>query len=146
MRFWSKPSWPFIRGLLKFVFAVAILVAIGRQFARDLQGHSEIWTLPLRPGWLVGAGLLYLLGLGLSAIYWHRLLWRLGQRPSLLAAVRAYYVSQPGKYLPGKAWALFFRAGLAHEGGVGTGTAVASSFYEVLTTMCAGVLVAAVIF
>jgi uncharacterized membrane protein YbhN (UPF0104 family) len=146
MRLWSKPSWPFVRSLLKFVFALAILVAIGRQFALDLRGHSEIRALPLRPGWLMAAGLLYLLGLGLSAIYWHRLLWRLGQRTSLLAALRAYYVSQSGKYLPGKAWALFFRAALAHEGGVSTGTAVASSFYEVLSTMCSGVFLALVIF
>jgi uncharacterized membrane protein YbhN (UPF0104 family) len=140
------PSWPAIRSLLKFLLAVAIVLAIGRRFALDLQGHSDLFSLPLRPGWLILSGLLYLLALGFSAFYWHRLLLKLGQKPTILGTVRAYYVSQTGKYLPGKAWALFFRAALAREAGVRTGVAVASSFYEVLTTMSAGVLVAAIVF
>jgi glycosyltransferase 2 family protein len=144
MRAWLRSSWPVIRSLLKYLFVVAILVAIGRRFALDLQGL--IISPPLRPGWFVASGLLYLLGLGLWALYWHRLLYRLGQRPTTLGTVRAYYVSQVGKYLPGKAWALFLRAALARGPKVRTGVAIASSFYEVLTTMSAGALIAAVSF
>ena len=140
------PSWPAIRSLLKFLLAIAIILAVGRRFALDLQGHSDLFSLPLRPAWLILSGLLYLLALGFSAFYWHRLLLKLGQKPTILGTVRAYYVSHTGKYLPGKAWALFFRAALARQAGVRTGVAVASSFYEVLTTMSAGVLVAAVVF
>jgi uncharacterized membrane protein YbhN (UPF0104 family) len=144
MQAWLRPTWPGIRSLLKYLFVVAILVAIGRRFALDLQGL--IFSPPLRPGWLVASGLLYLLGLGFWALYWHRLLFRLGQRPTTLGTVRAYYVSQVGKYLPGKAWALFLRAALARGPRVRTGVAVASSFYEVLTTMSSGALIAAVFF
>jgi uncharacterized membrane protein YbhN (UPF0104 family) len=138
---WLRATWPAIRSLLKFVFVVAILVAIGRRFALDLQELSH--SPPLRPGWFVAAGLLYLLGLGLWALYWHRLLYRLGQRPTTVGTLRAYYVSQVGKYLPGKAWALFLRAALIRGQSVRTGVAVASSFYEVLTTMSSGALIAA---
>jgi hypothetical protein len=51
-----------------------------------------------------------------------------------------------GKYLPGKAWAVFLRASLVRPGGVSLTLATITSFYEVLVTMSAGALVAAVLF
>ena len=33
-----------------------------------------------------------------------------GQRPGGMATVRAYYIGQLGKYVPGKAWALLLRS------------------------------------
>src|SRR5438067_562497 len=103
MRERFRSSWSTFGSWLKFLLAVAIIVAVGRRFALDLQGHSELFSLSLRPGWLIGGGLLYLLALGCSAFYWHRLLRRLGQTPTALGTIRAYYVGQLGKYLPGKA-------------------------------------------
>ena len=146
MREWLHSWRPAIVNFLKYLFGAAIIFAIGRRFAMDLSGHTELFSLPFRPGWLVVSGVLYLLGLGFSAFYWHRLLYRLGERPSKVGTVRAYYASQLGKYLPGKAWALFLRAAFARATGVRTGVAVASSFYEVLTTMSAGALLASVFF
>src|SRR5262249_26571154 len=58
----------------------------------------------------------------------------------------AYYLGHMGKYLPGKAWAVFLRAGLVRGSGVGLGVATLTTFYEVLTTMAGGVLLAAVLF
>ena len=46
-------------------------------------------------------------------MFWYRLLRQLGQRPTALAAVRAYYIGHLGKYLPGKACALLLRATLS---------------------------------
>jgi glycosyltransferase 2 family protein len=134
--------WP----VLKALFAVAIVAAIGRRFFHDLTGSPELWQRPLHAGWLLLSGVLYLVGLGFSAVYWRRLLRVLGQRLPLLTAFRAYYLGHMGKYLPGKAWALFLRAGLARGAGVRTGLAVMTSFYEVLTTMAAGALLAALLF
>lgn len=136
-----KRVWP----ILKVVLAVAILVAVGRHIARDL-GSVDLGRQPLRPGWLVLAGLLYLPALGFSALYWYRLLREMGQRPSPLAVARAYYVGHLGKYLPGKAWALLIRATMAAGHGVRLGIAALTSFYEVLTTMASGVLAALVLF
>ncbi|MGH7170427.1 MAG: hypothetical protein ACRELG_09145, partial [Gemmataceae bacterium] len=87
-----------------------------------------------------------ILGLAMSALYWDRLLGHLGARPPLGAALRAYYIGHLGKYLPGKAWALFLRTSLVRGHGVGIGLAALTSFYEVLMTMASGVLVAAVLF
>lgn len=133
--------WPIAKALLWFL----ILYLIGRQFARDLR-RPELAQRPLHIGWLVVSGLLYAMGIGLSALYWVRLLGHSGSRPPLKAALRAYYIGHLGKYVPGKAWALFLRTSLVRGHGVGTGRAALTSLYEVLTTMAAGALVAAVLF
>jgi uncharacterized membrane protein YbhN (UPF0104 family) len=136
--------WPVVKALL----ALAILVAIGLRFAADLRSPASagLWQRSLRPGWLLLSGLLYLAGIGCSALYWRSLLGHLGVRPPLAAAVRAYYVGHLGKYLPGKAWAVLLRAAQVRPAGVPLGLAALTSFYEVLTTMASGALVAALLF
>jgi uncharacterized membrane protein YbhN (UPF0104 family) len=133
--------WPVVKAILWLL----ILYLIGRQFARDLQ-RPELAQRSLHAGWLLLSGLLYLVGLAMSALYWDRLLGHLGARPPLGAALRAYYLGHLGKYLPGKAWAVFLRVSLVRGHGVSVGLAALTTFYEVLTTMAAGVLVAAVLF
>jgi uncharacterized membrane protein YbhN (UPF0104 family) len=137
---WRK-WWPVLKALL----AVAILVAVGRQFVRDL-GSLDLAERPLRPAWLILAGALYVAGIGLSAYYWVRLLRGLGQDPSPLAATRAYYLGHLGKYLPGKAWAVLIRVTQSAGPGLRLGVAVMTTFYEVLATMAAACLLAAVLF
>lgn len=131
--------WPFLKVLL----GLAILIALIRQFAPDLQ-RPELWDL--HPGWLLLSGLLYLAGMSLSALYWRSLLARLGYRLTLRDTSRAYFISQLGKYLPGKALALAMRAGIARGAGVPISLSVLTSVYEVLTTMAAGSLLAALLF
>jgi uncharacterized membrane protein YbhN (UPF0104 family) len=84
--------------------------------------------------------------MGFSAVYWYRLLLGLGQQPSFVGAVRAHFIGQMGKYLPGKAWALFLRASEIRGPSVRMGIAIMTSFYDVLTTMTVGALVAAIFF
>ena len=141
MRGKLRRAWPVLKAILWLV----ILVLIGRQFARDLR-RPELWQHSLHAGWLALSGVLYVLGLSCSALYWDRLLGHLGARPPLGDALRAYYVGHLGKYLPGKAWALLLRTSLVRGHGVSMGLAALTSFYEVLTTMAAGVLVATVLF
>jgi hypothetical protein len=140
MRGRLRRYWP----LLKLLLGLAIVFVIGRQFYRDLQRPS-LGERPLHAGWLLASALFYLLGLGFSALFWYRLLAHLGSRPPLGLALRAYYVGHLGKYLPGKAWALFLRASLV-RGGTPLGLATLTAFYEVLTTMASGVLLAGVLF
>lgn len=145
MRANLKRWWPAFKGLL----AVAILYLIGRRFAldlSDLKKDPELWKLSLRPGWMALSGALYVLGLGFCCWYWVRLLHVLGQRPRIASAIRSYYLGLMGKYLPGKAWALVLRAGVAAGPGVHGGIAAMTSFYEVLTTMTVGAMWAAILF
>jgi uncharacterized membrane protein YbhN (UPF0104 family) len=138
---WRRRLWP----VLKAILVTTIVVMVGRQFHRDLN-RPELELIQLRPGWLVLSAGLYLLGLSMSAWFWYRLLARFGPQPPLRTALRAYFIGHLGKYVPGKAWALLMRGNLVRGSGVRLGAAIVSSFYEVLTTMAAGALVAALIF
>ena len=108
--------------------------------------HPDLVGLEIRWSWLALSAGLYLLFLGFSAWYWYRLLKIFGEKPGFFRVYRAYYIGHLGKYVPGKAWALLLRGGLVRGPEVRFGTAVLTAFYEVLTTMAAGALLAAVIF
>lgn len=136
-----KRWWPGV----KVGLALAILAFVGVRFARDL-AELDPQELSLHPGWLLLSALLYLAGLAFSGAYWYWLLWRFGEKPSLLAALRAYYVGHLGKYVPGKALALVIRGSLVRSPDVKFGVAIITAFYEVLTTMASGALVAALLF
>ena len=105
----------------------------------DLDRYA--WSL--QPWWLVPAGVSYLLGLLPSAIFWHRILLALGQRPRLLASLRAYYIGHLGKYVPGKALVVIMRAGLIKGARVDATVAAVSVFLETLTMMAVGAGLAA---
>ena len=96
-----RRGWPVVKALV----SLAILFFIGRSFARDL-AKPELWEQPIAFGWLLPAGLLYLAGLSACALYWRRLLQHIGQRPTVAGTLRAYFIGQLGKYVPGKALAL----------------------------------------
>src|SRR5438105_5045261 len=132
--------WPWLKGAL----AVAIVGGVGWQFARLLR-QPEVWEQPwaLRPAWFVASLVCYGLGFACWGGFWRRLLARLGLRPPAAAVYRAYFVSQVGKYVPGKAWAILLRATLLP--GVSAGVAALTAVYETLTTMAAGALLALVL-
>jgi glycosyltransferase 2 family protein len=123
--------------LALLVYAVrATLVAAFRQ----LEVHQ--WTAD--PVWLIASGVLYLAGIFPSAVYWHRLLRAADQPIRFGETIRAFYVSQIGKYVPGKAMVVVLRAGMLANPGVETPVVATSVFVETLTTMAAGSLLAGV--
>lgn len=136
---WQRWAWL----LVKLLLAAVILGAVGWHFARGLR-QLTLDELAWRPHWLALSAFLYLAFLGTSCWYWQRLLRHFGAAPAPRTAVRAYFVSQLGKYVPGKAWALLLRGGMARGPQLRFGLAILTSFYEVLTTMAAGALVAAI--
>jgi uncharacterized membrane protein YbhN (UPF0104 family) len=129
----------------KYLLAAAILVSVGWRFYQDLR-DEPLHGLTLSYPWLVLSGALYLLALGISAWYWFRLLRFFGQRPAVPATIRAYFLGHLGKYLPGKAIALLMRGAMVRSPSVRLGVAILTGFIEVLTTMAAGALCAAVLF
>ena len=144
---WHRWAWP----LAKLLLAAAILGGIGWQFYRDLtkedaNGVPLLRDLHWQPGWLALSALLYLVFLGCSCWYWRRLLLHFGPAPTPLATTRAYFVSQLGKYIPGKAWALLMRGMMVRGPSLRLGLAIITTFYEVLTTMAAGAMLGAAAF
>lgn len=107
----------------------------------QLEQHAWQW----RPGWLALSGALYLLGVLPCAWFWHWTIERLGSRPSFTQSLAAYYVGHLGKYVPGKALVVVLRAGLIRGPNVDARLAAAAVFYETLTTMAAGGVLAALL-
>ncbi|MFO0801043.1 MAG: hypothetical protein U0804_26550 [Gemmataceae bacterium] len=130
--------------VVKTLLAAAILVAVGLQFTRILgQPALNPYPFDLRVGYLIPAGVLYLLAHCCWGGFWVRLLRSQGVNVSLLVGLRAYFVSQYGKYVPGKAWVIFIRvAMLGGDGGTKLAVGVTAT-YETLTSMAAGALLTA---
>jgi glycosyltransferase 2 family protein len=140
---WKKPL---------MLAAKLLIVALLVWFVRDtlvkawgqIEQHQQAeppWQFDGR--WLALAGGLYLLGLLPAGLFWHRTLRVLGQDARLGEALRAYYISHLGKYVPGKAMVVVLRAGLIRSQRVHAGVAAAAVFYETLTMMAVGAAVGA---
>jgi uncharacterized membrane protein YbhN (UPF0104 family) len=124
------------------VFAILMAAAWATlsSAVRDLKQHE--WTVDFR--WVLASAAFYLAGILPSAIYWHRLLRAADQPLSLGRTVRAFYVSQAGKYVPGKAMVVVLRAVLLAGRGVEATVVATSVFVETLTTMAIASFLAAV--
>lgn len=139
------PAWrPWLVRAVKL--AVVVLVAWGVHrtvlaAAAELERQPWQW----RPGWLALSGALYLVGTLPSAWFWHWTMRRLGARPPLGRSVAAYYIGHLGKYVPGKAMVVVLRAGLVRGPETDARSAVAAVFYETLTMMASGGILAAIL-
>jgi uncharacterized membrane protein YbhN (UPF0104 family) len=126
-----------------FVFALLawfIYAAIARDNER-LGQHD--WHV--EPLWLVAAGGLYMLGMLPAACYWQRVLAHAGQQVGFGEALRAYYVSQLGKYVPGKLIVIVIRHTLVRSAATETTVVTASVFFETLSMLAVGAGVSAVV-
>jgi uncharacterized membrane protein YbhN (UPF0104 family) len=129
---------------VKSVVALAIVSGVGAQFWRILASPELAGqTFPLRVPFACAAGLLYLTAHTVWALFWWRLLLSQGVAISWRAAVRAYFVSQFGKYVPGKVWVLLLRVGLLRGTGASRAVVAVTALYETLTNMAAGAMLAA---
>jgi glycosyltransferase 2 family protein len=127
--------------LTRWAFALFILLAAGREILDGLKQleRTEIsfLFLPL----VLSAGL-YAAGMSCFGSYWWHTLHDMGGHLGWLETQRAYFASQLGKYIPGKAWVLLIRCALTERKSVSKTVVVASSFYETLAVMTVGSLVA----
>jgi hypothetical protein len=93
----------------------------------------------------IGAALLAgVLGLGAWMQAWRSLLAGLGSPLPLRAAVRVYFVSQLGKYIPGSVWAFVAQMELAKEHRVPRERGGSAALLAMATTIATGCAVAAV--
>lgn len=129
--------------VLKTALAVVVIAAVGWHFYGLLSKDEVKQGLTFRPEYLIPAGLLYLGCHTLWGTFWVQLLRGQGVRVGWLAGVRAYFISQFGKYVPGKALVILLRVGLL-KGKVASPTVVVvTGTYETLTNMAAGAVLGA---
>ena len=129
---------------IKLAIVVAVVAWVFRELYRTWDKLSEHqWEF--HAGWLVMAGIFYLVAYFPAAIFWRHLLHLMGQRTGFISAVRAYYISQLGKYTPGKAMVIIMRTEMIRGKNVRASCAVAAVFFETFAMMSVGALLAAVI-
>ena len=87
----------------------------------------------------------YLISMLLSAVFWQRVLIAFKQKPKFIDAVAAFFTSQLGKYVPGKAMVVVIRTDMIRGPHVNTKPAAASVFVETLTWLFTGAAIASVL-
>ncbi len=129
------------RVVLAFESVVAVLLVafVGWSFRGTLK-DMDPGSLPLRvrPELLVAAGVLYLLAHLCWSTFWVRLLHYEGVRVSWYVGLRTYYISQIGKYVPGKFLVPFMRMGMLRPHGGHPFPVGVTAVYETLSSMAAG--------
>ncbi len=126
-----------------FVFFL-VVAWIARQFQKS---WLEIVQYEWNPQycWLILSGFFYLLAFLPSASFWFLALRWLGQKPNYWLAVKSFYFSQLGKYVPGKALVVIIRSDMISGPNVRPSIAAVGVFYETLTMMGSGAFLAALI-
>lgn len=149
----TPPSEPRLVGrinwmtLLKLTIVTLIVIFIVRavQQGQAEFAKSNISLSTIRYPWLLVASAGYLLGMFPMSLNWHRMLIAMQQPVPMWTAVRTHYISQLGKYVPGKACVVAIRLGFLSRFGLHTPTLVVSMMAEVLAMMSVGSVVASVI-
>jgi len=131
----ASQSWR----ILKIVLPIVIVIGVGWQFASILR-RPELSTdlFSVRVEWLIPGALLYLLAHSIFATFWVQLLASQGARIPWLFGVRAYFISQFGKYVPGKAWVIVMRVAMLRAFAPSRTILALTATYETLGTMAAG--------
>ena len=95
----------------------------------------------LRPDWTwIGIATIVVLGTYLLLIEtWRRILEAAGERLPMSDAARIWFVSNLGKYVPGKVWSIAAMTVMARNSGVSPVVAAGSSIVVQLATLVAGV-------
>lgn len=128
------------------VLAVAVIYFAGRKLVEAWSAARGVpieWEI--RPLWLILALVIVWGSYAVLVEGWRRVVLAMGQRLGYLSAVRITMVSNLGKYLPGKVWAIAGAALLAERAGVAPGAAVAAAFILQALSLGSGLLLVAVL-
>lgn len=128
----------------KLALTLLVFLFIGRELYKSAAEFRQYqWNL--RWSWLTLAGLFYLTAFFPASCFWHLALKWLGQSPRFARSVKAFYLSQLGKYVPGKAMVVVIRSGLVSGPNVKPSIAAVAVFYETFTMMAVGGFISALI-
>jgi len=134
--------WVF-RLLVGLIVVVCLAYSVWKA-AGELSGTglslTQIRLLPL----LLAIGC-YMVAMTLSGLFWYRVMWATGCRPTLGKTMLAFFASQFGKYVPGKAMVVVIRTDLVRGPEVQAGVAAATVFVETLTWIFVGSTIASLL-
>ena len=131
------PKWA--KTVLRLVIAAVVLAAVGRQISltwNRWQAKSALFEI--NPTLLVGSGVFYIAGLVAFGLYYWQVVRLVEPRACVMPCMKAYILSHPAKYVPGKAMVVVIRVGLLARHGVRPTAAVLTALYETLSMMAIG--------
>ena len=111
---------------------IAAIVYTGVKASKQLR-ESDFDFSQVNYAWWILAIAAYIAAMTLSCFFWHRVLLALGQKPKIAQSMLAFFASQLGKYVPGKAMVVVIRTDMIRGDEVRTAPAAASVFVETLT-------------
>jgi uncharacterized membrane protein YbhN (UPF0104 family) len=127
--------------IVGFCIAALSLLSIALQLRAS---WSQLAGIRIAPAPALLALVCGSIGLVASAALWRSTLQRLGGRLSLATAMRIWFSSQLVRYVPGNIWHLMGRVYLTQQAGVGKQVTSMSLVFELLQTITAALLMAAV--
>lgn len=132
----SRPGRPWLQYALLGLLFVAVSLALFRGWTELAEYHWEID----RSAVLLALGLWVLATVG-AGVCWLVVTRAFGVRLPLGPAMRVYFMSNLGKYLPGKVLHVFARVYLVQRQGVPLAVGTASTMLDVLLYIAAGLVV-----
>jgi len=109
----------------------------------ELRSQSIHWEI--QPGWLLAAAAITWAAYALLVEAWRRVVVSMGQRLRYRDAARISMVSNLGKYIPGKVWAIAGNALLAQQVGVDATASVAAAMVLQALALASGVTLVGVL-
>lgn len=141
----QRPHWKkWLFALIKLA-VLLLLVWFLRATLRTAFAQLREHPWHVQPAWLLLAGCCYVLGQMPVPVFWCYLMRSVGQPVGMFETIRAWWVGQIGKYIPGKALVLVLRTGLLRSHRLENTVVIASVFTETLTAMAVGSLIAFVV-
>lgn len=136
----ERSWWRWGQALLGIVVGVLAFRALARQWDA-VQQQQMVW----HPNalWLLLSVLIVWLSYAVLIEGWRRVVLSMGEYLTWLQAAKVTMVSNLGKYLPGKVWAIAGAALLAEREGVKPAAAVASAFLLQALSLASGLLLIA---
>ena len=131
------------RVLVALMVVAAIVYTIAKSWGQLRESNFDFRSV--RWLWWLTAVLAYIATLTFSSIFWHKVLLALGQKPSFAKSMLAFFASQLGKYIPGKAMVVVIRTDMIRGDEVKTAPAAASVFVETLTWIFVGSAIASLL-
>lgn len=121
---------------LVVVLAAAAWVLVGRR--HELARAADLVGWPLLVVGVVPA----VLGTALTGVSWWRVVRGLGVPAPLVPALRVFYVTQLGKYLPGSVWPALGQMAAAKQWGRSPRTLLSANLQALLVSLVTGLVVA----
>jgi hypothetical protein len=123
----------------QLALAAIVLWLAWRALEPDLGSLGAAWTnVELRALPLAISGLLVLMSYAVLILTWCLVVAAWGSRISPGTAARIWFVSNLGRYIPGKVWAIAAMGTMAQRAGVSPAAAVGSSLYINAINVLAG--------